>query len=48
MLGAFMKISGMYDIEFFKESMKRVLGKLPQKIIDANMFAIQRAYDEVK
>jgi pyruvate ferredoxin oxidoreductase gamma subunit len=48
MLGAFMKISGMYDIEFFKESMQRILGKLPQKIIDANMFAIQRAYDEVK
>jgi len=48
MLGAFMKISGMYDIEFFKENMKRVLKKLPQKIIDANMLAIQRAYDEVK
>jgi len=48
MLGAFMKISGMYDIEFFKESMKRILKKLPQKIIDANMIAIQRAYDEVK
>jgi len=28
--------------------MKRVLGKLPQKIIDANMLAIQRAFDEVK
>ena len=48
MLGAFMKISGMYDIEFFKDSMKRVLAKLPQKIVDANMIAIQRAYDEVK
>jgi pyruvate ferredoxin oxidoreductase gamma subunit len=48
MLGAFMKISGMYDMEFFKESMKRILKKLPQKIIDANMIAIQRAYDEVK
>lgn len=48
MLGAFMKISGMYDIEFFKESMVRILGKLPQKVIDANMIAIQRAYDEVK
>ncbi|MBL0708429.1 MAG: pyruvate flavodoxin oxidoreductase subunit gamma [Sulfurimonas sp.] len=48
MLGAFMKISGMYDIEFFKDNMKRVLGKLPQKIIDGNMLAIQRAYDEVK
>lgn len=48
MLGAFMKVSGMYDIEFFKESMKRILKKLPQKIVDANMLAIQRAYDEVK
>ncbi len=48
MLGAFMKISSMYDIEFFKENMKRVLDKLPQKVIDANMLAIQRAYDEVK
>jgi len=48
MLGAFMKVSGMYDIEFFKENMKRVLAKLPQKIVDANMIAIQRAYDEVK
>jgi len=48
MLGAFMKISKMYDIEFFKESMKRILKKLPQKIVDANMLAIQRAYDEVK
>jgi pyruvate ferredoxin oxidoreductase gamma subunit len=48
MLGALMKISGMYDIEFFKESIKNILSKLPQKIIDANMVAIQRAYDEVK
>ncbi len=48
MLGAFMKISKMYDIEFFKENMKRILAKLPQKIVDANMLAIQRAYDEVK
>jgi pyruvate ferredoxin oxidoreductase gamma subunit len=48
MLGAFMKVSGMYEMDFFKESMKRILGKLPQKIIDANMIAIQRAHDEVK
>jgi pyruvate ferredoxin oxidoreductase gamma subunit len=48
MLGAFMKVSGMYDIEFFKESMKRILAKLPPKIVDGNMLAIQRAYDEVK
>jgi len=48
MLGALMKISEMYDIEFFKESMVSVLSKFPQKIIDANLAAIQRAYDEVK
>ena len=47
-LGAFMKISGMFEIDFFKNAMKAVLKKLPQKIIDANMLAIQRAYDEVK
>jgi pyruvate ferredoxin oxidoreductase gamma subunit len=46
-LGAFMKIDGMFPIEEFKEAMKIVLAKLPQKIIDANMLAIQRAYDEV-
>lgn len=48
MLGALMKVSGMYKIDFFKESMLNVLRKFPQKIIDANMAAIQRAYDEVK
>ncbi|MBN2896000.1 MAG: pyruvate flavodoxin oxidoreductase subunit gamma [Campylobacterales bacterium] len=48
MLGALMKVSGMYEMDFFKESMVRVLKKLPKKIIDANMEAIQRAYDEVK
>jgi len=48
MLGALMKISGMYEIDFFKDSIKNVLSKLPQKIIDANMVAIQRAFDEVK
>jgi pyruvate ferredoxin oxidoreductase gamma subunit len=48
MLGALMKVSGMYEIDFFKDSMKRVLAKLPQKIIDANMIAIQRSFDEVK
>lgn len=47
MLGAFMKVSQMYDIEFFKNSMLGVLSKLPQKIIDANMVAMERAYNEV-
>jgi pyruvate ferredoxin oxidoreductase gamma subunit len=47
-LGAFMKISKIFEIEEFKNAMRKVLGKLPEKIIDANMLAIQRAYDEVK
>ncbi|MBU0924066.1 pyruvate flavodoxin oxidoreductase subunit gamma [bacterium] len=47
MLGAFMKVSGMFDLEHFKEKMHGVLKKLPPNIIDANMVAIQRAYDEV-
>ena len=47
-LGACMKLSGMFEIDVFKDAMKSVLGKLPEKIIDANMLAIQRAYDEVK
>lgn len=47
MLGAFMKVSGMFELEYFKEAMKGVLKKLPQNLIDANMIAIQRAYDEV-
>jgi len=47
-LGAFMKISQMFPIEEFKDAMKKILGKLPPKIVDANMLAIQRAYDEVR
>jgi len=48
MLGALMKISGMFEIDYFKDAMLKVLSKFPQKIIDANMLAIDRAYNEVK
>ena len=47
-LGAFMKVSGMFDLEYFQNAMKSVLSKLPQKTIDANMVAIERAYNEVQ
>ena len=47
-LGALMKVSGMYELDFFLNAMKSVLAKFPQKIIDANMEAITRAYNEVK
>ena len=48
MLGALMKVSGMFDLDYFQEAMKKVLAKFPQKIIDANMAAIERAYNEVQ
>jgi len=48
MLGAFVKVSGMFELDYFLDSMKRVLAKFPQKIIDSNMNAITRAYNEVK
>ncbi len=48
MLGALMKVSGMFELDYFQEAMKKVLSKFPQKIIDANMAAIERAYNEVK
>ncbi|MDD6056131.1 MAG: pyruvate flavodoxin oxidoreductase subunit gamma [Helicobacter sp.] len=49
MLGAFLKISKTLELDYFLESFKKVLGKkLPQKIIDANMEVIRKAYNEVK
>ena len=48
MLGAFVKVSGMFELDYFLENMKRVLSKFPQKIIDGNMQAITRAYNEVQ
>ena len=47
MLGALMKVSGMFELEYFQNAMLKVLSKFPQKIIDANMMAIERAYNEV-
>jgi len=48
MLGALVKVSGMFDLDYFLNAMQRVLAKFPQKIIDGNMRAITRAYNEVK
>jgi len=38
----------MFELDYFLDRMKKVLSKFPQKIIDANMNAITRAYSEVK
>jgi len=48
MLGAFMKISQIIPFEEFLVSIKDILSKFPQKIIDGNIRAIKRAYEEVK
>jgi len=48
MLGALVKVSEMFELDYFLDAMKRVLAKFPQKIIDGNMKAITRAYNEVK
>lgn len=48
MLGALMKVSGLFSLEDFLVAIKKTLKKFPQKIIDANIEAITRAYNEVK
>ncbi len=48
MLGAFVRISKIIDFDEFLTSIKDILSKFPQKIIDGNIKAIKRAYEEVK
>lgn len=48
MLGAFIKVSGMFELDYFKEKMLKVLVKFPERIIEANMQAITDAYNNVK
>jgi pyruvate ferredoxin oxidoreductase gamma subunit len=48
MLGALVKVSGIFDIEDFSGAMEKILEKFPQQIIDGNIKAIKRAYEEVK
>ena len=47
MLGALIKVSNLLELDYFLDGMKKVLSKFPQKIIDGNMAAITRAYNEV-
>ncbi len=47
MLGAFIKISEILPFEGFLVSIEDILSKFPQKIIDGNLRAIKRAYEEV-
>lgn len=48
-LGAFVKVSGLTQLDRIKESTRGHLGsKLGEKVIQANMRALERAYEEVK
>jgi len=47
MLGAFIKVSNILPFEDFLVSIEDILSKFPQKIIDGNIRAIKRAYNEV-
>jgi pyruvate ferredoxin oxidoreductase gamma subunit len=48
MLGAFVKVSGIFTLEQFLQAMQKTLKKFPKKIIDANEQAITRSFNEVK
>jgi len=48
MLGAFIKVSEIIPFEDFLTSIEDILSKFPKKIIEGNLRAIKRAYEEVK
>jgi len=48
MLGALIKVSGLTDIETFAEHLTTFLGKaFPQKIVDGNILALRKGYENV-
>ena len=48
MLGALIKITGMIDLDTVLEHLKKSFGKkFAQEVIDANIDAVKRAYEEV-
>lgn len=49
MLGAFLKITGLVTLDEAKDFLNKSFGKMfPQKIVDKNIEALERAYEEVK
>jgi pyruvate ferredoxin oxidoreductase gamma subunit len=47
MLGAFIKVSEIINFDEFLTSIEDILSKFPKKIIEGNLKAIKRAYEEV-
>jgi len=47
MLGAFVKVSEIINFDEFLTSIEDILSKFPKKIIEGNLKAIKRAYEEV-
>lgn len=49
MVGALNKVTGLVNLETLLEDVKKSFGKkFSQKIIDGNLLAVKRGYEEVK
>jgi pyruvate ferredoxin oxidoreductase gamma subunit len=49
MLGALSRASGVVDVEIVKQQLQDSFeDKFPQKVIDANLAALERGYKEVR
>lgn len=48
MLGAVARVTGIVSIKSIKQAIRKVLSALPDKVIETNVKAAQRAYDELK
>lgn len=48
MIGALAKVMGMVQLDWVKQTFQEKFGAKSQKIVDANVAAIKRAYDEVR
>ena len=48
LLGALAKASGLVDVEVIKERVTKTLGKKRPELLEGNLKAIERAYEEVR
>jgi pyruvate ferredoxin oxidoreductase gamma subunit len=48
MIGALAKLTGLFTLEQVSDHLAKTFGKkFPQEVIDANLAAVTRAYEEV-
>lgn len=48
MIGALVKVLGLVELPWVNETFEKKFGAKSQKVVDANVAAIKRAYDEVR